>query len=144
MDICPFEEAERSLRSFLPDGIKKFFIANGFSNQFILSKLDENDILLTEQFARDILPDLIDTIEYPKYYGIFKNNIHKFQILTGYKKLLLCISEFYKEKYSNKPVVHLLASTDNTKASANMPITKKPRLEILNVDLPAERTLVQK
>lgn len=33
--------------------------------------MNESDIESTEQFARDILPDLIDEDEYSDYYGIF-------------------------------------------------------------------------
>lgn len=77
-DVCPFEEAEKYLNSSLPTSIKKIFIANGFSNHFILSKINESDIESTEEFARDILPDLIDEDEYSEYYGIFKKNLKKF------------------------------------------------------------------
>lgn len=85
---CPFVEAEQYLQTLLLDGIKKIFIANGFSNKFVVSKIDDKDIENTEQFAIEILPDLIDESEYPEYYGIFKKNIKKFKILSGYKKSL--------------------------------------------------------
>jgi len=51
--------------------------------EYILSKLEETDILDTETFARELLLDLIEKTEYPQYYGIFKINIDKFKILTG-------------------------------------------------------------
>lgn len=60
------------------------FIANGYSDKFILSKLKENDINLTEKFARNIVLNLIYKYEYIKYYGIFKDNVNKFQILAGH------------------------------------------------------------
>jgi len=52
---------------------KKNFIFNGFNNEYKLSKLEETDILDTETFARELLPDLIEKTEYSLYYGIFKN-----------------------------------------------------------------------
>lgn len=73
-DICPFEEAEKYLNSSLPASIKKIFIANGFSNNLIISKINDSDIESTELFPRDILPDLMDEDEYSEYYGIFKKN----------------------------------------------------------------------
>jgi len=55
-------------------GLKEY-LTNGFNNLLVLSKLDDNDINETEEFSRDVLPDLIDTAEYPHYYGLFKNNV---------------------------------------------------------------------
>ncbi|CAI6373081.1 unnamed protein product [Macrosiphum euphorbiae] len=55
----PFEEAEQCLKIKLPEGLKKIFIFNGFNNKYILSKLEETEILDTETFARELLPDLI-------------------------------------------------------------------------------------
>lgn len=69
--------------------------------------MNESDIESTEQFARDILPDLIDEDEYSEYHGIFKKNVKKFKILIGFKKLLICISDFYKEKLVKKTLPNL-------------------------------------
>lgn len=162
---CPFAEAEKYFQTHLPDGIKKIFIANGFSNKFVISKIDEKDIESTEQFARDILPDLIDKNEYPEYYGIFQKNIKKFQILTGHKKVLICISDFYKEQLQKKSMVKLTApKTDNKSQTKKQCLrniectldkeiedvaddsfmSKKQKLDILNVDLTLERSIVLK
>jgi len=161
---CPFAEAEQHFQTLLPDGIKKIFIANGFSNKFVISKIDDKDIENTEQFAIEILPDIIDESEYPEYYGIFKNNIKKFNILSGYKKVLLCISDFYKEQLQKKSIVKLTAAqkTDNksqTKQQSllntvskkvedvsddTMIVSKKQKLDTLNVDLTSERSIVLK
>jgi len=72
------KKLKNTWNSSLPTCIKKIFIANGFSNHFILSKINESDIESTEEFARDILPDLIDEDEYSEYYGIFKKNFKTF------------------------------------------------------------------
>jgi len=112
---CHFAEAEQHFQTLSPDGIKKIFIANGFSNKFVISKIDDKDIENTEQFAIEILPDIIDESEYPEYYGIFKNNIKIIKILSGYRKVLLCISDFYKEQLQKKSIVKLTGAqkTDN-------------------------------
>jgi len=160
---CPFAEAEQHFQTLLPDGIKKIFIANGFSNKFVISKIDDKDIENTEQFAIEILPDIIDESEYPEYYGIFKNNIKKFKILSGYKKVLLCISDFYKEQLQKKSIVKLTAAqkTDNQSqkkkqsllntvskeiedVSDDTIVPKKQKLDTLNVDLSSERSIVLK
>lgn len=160
---CPFAEAEQYLQTLLPDGIKKIFIANGFSNKFVISKIDDKDIENTEQFAIEILPDLIDEIEYPEYYGIFKKNIKKFKILSGYEKVLLCISDFYKEQLKNKLMVKVTAapktdsklqikkrslrnidSNETEDVTDGTLIPKKQKLNILDVDLSSERSIVLK
>ena len=112
---CSFTEAEQYFQTLQPVDIKKIFITNGFLNKFVISKIDDNDIENTEQFATEILPDLIDEKEYPEYYGIFKNNIKEFKILPGYKKIFHCISDFYKDNFKRSPIVKLTAAqkTDN-------------------------------
>lgn len=44
----PFKEVEFNLKINLSIGIKKIFIANGFNNAYVLSKLDDNDIKETD------------------------------------------------------------------------------------------------
>lgn len=160
---CPFAEAEQHFKTLLPDGIKKIFIANGFSNKFVISKIDDKDIENTEQFAIEIFPDIIDESKHPEYYDIFKNNIKKFKILSGYKKVLLCISNFYKEQLQKKLIVKLTAAqkTDNKSrtnkqsllntvskeiedVSDDTIVSKKQKLDTLNVDLSSERSIVLK
>ncbi|KAE9529664.1 hypothetical protein AGLY_011760 [Aphis glycines] len=133
---CPFAEAEQYLQTLLPDGIKKIFIANGFSNKFVIFKIDDKDIENTEQFAIEILPDLIDENEYPEYY------------------FFLCISDFYKEQLKNKLMVKVTAapktnnklqikksslrnidSNEIEDVTDSTLIPKKQKLNILDVDL---------
>lgn len=60
--------------------------------------MEETDILDTETFVRELHPEPIEKTEYPRYYGIFKNNIDKFKILTGLKKQILCVTSFYSNQ----------------------------------------------
>lgn len=64
--------------------------------------MDEKSLDTIEVFAIEVLPDLIDSDEYASYYGIFKNNIQKFQILSGCRKRILMVAEFYKTKFLKK------------------------------------------
>jgi len=160
---CPFAEAEENFQTLLPDGIKKILIANGFSNKFVIYKIDDKDIENIEQFAIETLPDIIDESEYPEYYGIFKNNIKKFKILSGYRKVLLCISDFYKQQLQKKSIVKLTAAqkTDNKlqqkkqsllntvskeieDVSDDTIVPKKQKLDTLNVDQSSGRSIVLK
>lgn len=98
----PFQEAEEHLSIKIPENLKRIFMANGFNDTFTLSTLDEDAFTDTETFAKNDLPELIDHDEFEKYFGIFKNNIQKFRILEGFKRKLLAISNYYKNKLENK------------------------------------------
>lgn len=151
----------------MPEGLKKIFILNGFNNKFIFSKLEETDITDTEIFARELLPDLIETSEYPLYYGIFKNKYDKFKILTGLKKQIMCISSYYKDKLlldkspnifskTKKLVSKLPKKKKNISTSgiahiaqqvseeSDDPMPKRQCVETLNIDLNKENILIAK
>lgn len=98
----PFQEAEQNLNIKIPQNLEYIFMANGFNDQFTLGTLDEDAFSNTETFAKDDLPDLILIDEFEKYSGTFKNNIDKFKILEGFKRKLLAVSNFYKNKFENK------------------------------------------
>lgn len=53
---------------------------NGYDDKKAVSTINKETFETIEDFAKDVLPDLIDPSEYSLYYGIFKNNIPKFRI----------------------------------------------------------------
>lgn len=97
-----FKEAENALSTTIPNNIKKLLTINGYDDKKALSFVDEKSLDTIEVFAIEVLPNLIDSDEYASYYGIFKNNIKKFQILSGFRKRILMVAEFYKTKFSKK------------------------------------------
>lgn len=98
----PFQEAEENLNIKIPQNLKYIFMANGFNDQFTLGTLDEDAFSNTEAFAKNDLPDLILNDEFEKYFGIFKNNVEKLRILEWFKRKILAVSNFYKNKFENK------------------------------------------
>lgn len=63
-----------------------------------MSTINKETFETIEDFAKYVLPDLIDPSEYSLYYGIFKNNIPKFRIVDGHRRRTLMVAEFYKKK----------------------------------------------
>lgn len=111
----------------------------------------------TNEFTRDILPDLIHTNDYSLYYVVFKNNTQKYKVLSGYKKQLLFILLFYKNKFLNESILLktqkkcILGCTSNKRQSTNVESpnntpseSKKQCLEVMNADLTAEKALILK
>lgn len=82
--------------------LKKLLTINGYDDKKALSFIDDKLLDTIEEFAKEVLPNLIDFDEYASYYGIFNNNIQKFQILSGFRKRILMVAEFYKTKFSKK------------------------------------------
>lgn len=111
-----FHEAETFLNIFLPLGIKKIFILNGFDSPQIIGNINEDDIKSTEKFARITLPEIINEDEYSFYYGIFQKNVTSFKLLDGHKKKLKLIIEYYKmqKKKKENPLNNLMITRNIT------------------------------
>jgi len=95
-----FMEAENSLMITIPSNLKQLLIINGYEDKIVLSCIDDQILHNIEEFAKEVLPSLINSDEYLSYYGIFKNNIPKFQILSGFRKRVMMVADFYKTKFS--------------------------------------------
>lgn len=95
-----FMEAENYLMTTIPSNLKQLLIMNGYEDKKALSCIDDQILDNIEEFAREVLPSLISSDEYSSYYGIFKNNIPKFKILSGFRKRVMMVADFYKTKFS--------------------------------------------
>lgn len=96
-----FTEAENSLMTTIPSNLKQLLIINGYEDKKALSCIDDQVLDSIEEFAREVLPSLIKSDEYLSYYGIFENNVPKFQILSGFRKRIMMVANFYKTKFFN-------------------------------------------
>lgn len=146
-----FAEAEIHLDLKLPTGLKKILISNGYDNQKVISSINEKDLFETEEFARTILPEILDVSDYDEYYGIFSKNVSKYKILDGHKKQLLFIVEYYKKQQERKRKAICTSSLHHIKPkkinisetipnSSNMQIHR----QILNSNLPDEEKVIKK
>lgn len=94
-----FKEAENALSTTIPYNLKKLLKINGYDDKKALSCINDKLLDTIEGFAKKVLPNLIDSNKYEFYYGIFKNNNQKFQILSGFRKRILMVAEFYNTKF---------------------------------------------
>lgn len=152
----PFKEAEDHLGIKLHNGIKKIFMANGFDNSTVISRINEEDITNTEEFAKNTLVHIIEEDQYVEYFGIFKNSISKFKLLDGYKKQLCMIIEFYKSKNDKqlKPIVCHGYSSKSTKEKNNLskkifniknePDEESEDMKVLTTNLPEEKKIIER
>jgi len=114
----------------------------------VISGIQESDIISIEHFDINTLPDLIEEHEKPEYFGVFKNNISKFEILEGFKKKLFMVVNCYKNKFktsqlqsqlntqSEKRKLLTVTSGATKKRLVNKNSTQK---EIVNIDLIEEK-----
>ncbi|KAL4101316.1 hypothetical protein QTP88_021336 [Uroleucon formosanum] len=117
-----FTEAENSLMTTIPSNLKQLLIINGYEDKKALSCIDDQVLDSIEEFARDVLPSLIKGDEYLSYYGIFENNVPKFKILSGFRKRIIMVTNFYKTKFFNtgpKMVKRTLPKTRNVSCKRN-------------------------
>lgn len=117
-----FTEAENSLMTTIPSNLKQLLIINGYEDKRALSCIDDQVLDSIEEFARDVLPSLIKSDEYLSYYGIFENNVPKFKILSGFRKRIMMVANFYKTKFFNtgpQMVKRTLPKTRNVSCKRN-------------------------
>lgn len=95
-----FTEAENCLMTTIPSNLKQLLIINGYEDKKALSCIDDQILDNIEEFAREVLPSLINSDEYLSYYAVFKNNVPKFQILSRFRKRVMMVANFYKTKFS--------------------------------------------
>lgn len=142
----PFKEAEDNLGIKLHNGTKKIFMANGFDNSKIIARINEEDILNTEEFAKNTLVHIIEEDQYAEYFGIFKSNVSKFKLLDGHKKQLHMIIDFYNNQNNKKdeitPIVYRTKGENYSKKVKNIKIEKE--MKVLNVNLPEEKKHIER
>lgn len=93
------------------------FIANGFSKNFAISKIDDKDIQGTEQFSPETYYQTrLTKVNILNIMAFSKKIIKKFQIVIGHRKVLICICDFYKERHQKKPMVKLTAPKTDYKS----------------------------
>lgn len=98
-NLVLFEFLESTLKIEIPVYIKNVLYFSGFDNLLSLMTLNENDISEIESFVRfDIVNFLEENNRSPEVFHIFADNIEKFRIMLGHKKLLFKISDYIKEK----------------------------------------------
>lgn len=83
---------------------------SGYDNLFALRALNEENINEIEEFARNVMQDVLpENVNMEDYYGVYKKNPSKFQILPGHKHLLKGIAEYLfnkKVEVAMPPVRH--------------------------------------
>ncbi|KAK4880914.1 hypothetical protein RN001_004233 [Aquatica leii] len=72
----------------LPPYLISLLAYKGFDNTISISKMLEAHITKMEQFAKKVLPDLLEKEEMYKFYGIYAKKPDLFEIQTGHKILL--------------------------------------------------------
>lgn len=98
-----FREVEEALKISIPISLKKILKMNACNNPVILSDLSEKDLEEMEKFmASETAQQLIPKSEYEECYGVFQSNPNKFKFLVGHRKLLVLISNFFKDKFQNE------------------------------------------
>lgn len=129
--ICLFEEAERALNMKIPETLQNILIINGFVNEVLLANFSNEDFINIQNFCRSNLIDIIERHNLHKYLGPYNKNPEKFVIVSGHRKIVNMISEYFKQKTANAKknipktdtkTVNMKKSTDSpTKRDANMP-----------------------
>lgn len=79
------------------------------------------------------------------YYGLFKNNVKKYKILSGHKKKILFISEFYKNQFLNEKLLLQMQKKNTSNKRQSISVVEKPSenpsgskrhcLEVVNTNL---------
>lgn len=115
-DVDIFAEAELSLNIKIPTALKNILIISGFDNKLILSNINNSDIEDMISFARNDLYKIIDKEELPKYYGLYWKNPSLFEIVPGYKRTIVLLSEYYK-KLSHKDTTKVYGIKEKPKGT---------------------------
>lgn len=102
-DCHEFWNSVESITGFVvPTYIRNVLKLHGFDSAMSLKLIDEDDIKEMENFAKSggMLRTLVNGENKSDFYGPFVKSIAEFQILRGYRKVLLDISAFIREKES--------------------------------------------
>lgn len=117
-----------------PDFVINLLKINCYDNKMALTNFSHEDIVSIEDFAKNILPNLIDTEnedELKKYYGFFFKSYKNFCMPAGVKKTLLKIGnelgriEKCNEESGGTSLFE--QSSENNSISSAIPPTQKKR-----------------
>lgn len=101
IDNEDFLEAEAFLGFKIPPDLKKMLSVNGYSALSIIADITEQELTEIQLFAREKLPKIINENEYEDYYGpLFKNFPEEYTIMSGHKKILNKLKNYYEKKCS--------------------------------------------
>ncbi|KAF5282760.1 hypothetical protein FQR65_LT02757 [Abscondita terminalis] len=144
----PTEKEQEALRRYfwkyikdtfqvdLPVFIINILKVNGYDNVMALKGFSESDINSIENFAKDVLPNIInieDQDEIKKYYGFFSKNYTKFCIPPGIKKSLLNIgSELASSKDFKRINEDNPGNSSGNKSSKSIEAARKRKRTILS------------
>lgn len=98
MDI--FGEIEAHLNIQIPSQLRLMLKVNGYDSHHTIGTIDDSSIADIEKFARETLANVLSQDEYAAYYGIFQNKVTMYTVVSGYKRILLAIVNYYKKSCS--------------------------------------------